>query len=49
MPASFQMGEGPSPAPAPAGTTSSTVPNTNSHSTIAVVPTIQLTATLVLP
>ena len=49
VPASFQMGDGPSPAPALAGTTSSKVPNTNSHITMTVVPMIQPTWTLVLP
>ena len=49
MPASVQMGDGPSPAPAPCGTTSSTVPKTNNHSTITVVPMIQVAWTLVLP
>jgi hypothetical protein len=49
VPASFQMGDGPSPPPAPAGTTSSTVPNTNSHSTMTVVPMIQVAWILVLP
>src|SRR6266699_2956046 len=48
-PASFQMGDGPSPAPAPAGTTSSTVPKANNHSTITVVPMIHVAWTLVLP
>ena len=48
-PSSFQMGDGPSPAPAPAGTTSSTVPNTKSQSTIMVVPMIHVAWTLVLP
>ena len=49
VPASVQIGDGPSPAPAPAGTTSSTVPNTNSPSTMAEVPVIQDSWTLVLP
>ncbi len=49
VPASFQIGDGPSPAPAPAGPTSSTVPNTNSQSTIMVVPMIHVAWTLVLP
>ena len=49
LPASVQMGDGPSPAPAPAGPTSSMVPNTASHSTMAEVPMIQVAWTLVLP
>jgi hypothetical protein len=49
LPASVQMGDGPSPAPAPAGPTSSMVPNTASHSTMTEVPMIQVAWTLVLP
>ena len=49
MPASVQMGDGPSPEPAPAGPTSSAVPKTNNHSTMIVVPMIQIAWTLVLP
>src|ERR1700743_3579848 len=44
VPASLKIGDGPSPAPAPAGTTSWTVPNTNSQSTIMVVPMIHVAA-----
>ena len=49
VPASFQIGDGPSPAPRRRHRSSSTVPNTNSHSTMTVVPMIQVAWTLVLP